>query len=988
MRLLIDLFPCQTDSRLRGIGRYGMALTRALIDEKAGHDVYAVADQQYASEADELRTLLLPTLGAGRFACYTHAGAPFGRCAPVEERLAGDLVTGAYRVLAPDATLCLSPFEDWGQDGVVPDPRVRVGDSVRAAVIHDLIPWLFPEQYLDTSQPFKAWYSQRVRVLREYDVLLANSEATRRDAIEHLGIDGNRIVTIGAAVDERFQAAVIPPPASNLEALGITRPYILYTGNGDYRKNLRGFVQAYARLPAALRASHQMVVNQVGDSHRFWAHARELGLCERDIVVTGHIRDEVLVSLYQRCKLFVFPSLYEGFGLPVLEAMACGAPIIAANNSSIPEVVGRTDVLFDAADTDSITASMVRVLTDEALLRELSAYGQKRAKEFNWSLSAQKTWKALEQARSRRDAEGARRVSRPIPVRLVTGEANGVERLPSALAASAAQDIVASSPPADDAIVIYAPTTFPPPSDMLEWMASKPGVLFVDEWADTAPVPESGARGMLTGNGRMSGEPQVRDVLDSVLHVVARSAASVAKLRDRYAGRWFPPVTALDAATDAQGTVERVIDSVYYRSPECLVSEVAASLGTTIGADAPLIDRVCASVGQNLRLNRRNRLLIDVSQLARHDPKSGIQRVVRNIVREICRGSDTPPVEVVRIREGRLVRTGHVVDSLLQVEPGSYGEAEIELHPGDTLLMLDSSWEMYDEFDYVFTQVRKFGGRIVTVVYDLIPIRHPEYCVHNLVVVFNRWLLAAIQQSDALFCISDSVRKEVAQYIEERGLVPPRPLRLDSWNLGADLMESGTGTLRAEVAALNGTDEAGPLFLMVGTIEPRKGHEFVLGAFDRIWAQGGTARLCLAGKEGWHVEALMARIRQHPMLGTRLFLVENFTDNEINHCYANAVALIAASTMEGYGLPIVEAALHGVPAVASDIPVFREVGGQGALYFRLGDAASLESAVNAAAAMSRPERQAMAARIQPITWRESARQLTFKLFGPQPQAAR
>jgi glycosyltransferase involved in cell wall biosynthesis len=146
-----------------------------------------------------------------------------------------------------------------------------------------------------------------------------------------------------------------------------------------------------------------------------------------------------------------------------------------------------------------------------------------------------------------------------------------------------------------------------------------------------------------------------------------------------------------------------------------------------------------------------------------------------------------------------------------------------------------------------------------------------------------------------------------------------------------------------------------------------------------LWAQGSDARLCFAGKEGWEVDELMRRIRQHPELNRRLFFVERFTDAEINLCYSRAQALLAASVAEGYGLPIVEAAQHRVPVIASDIPVFREVAGAGAAYFPLGDREALMALVRHFGTLGLTERQAMASRVEVLTWRDSARQAWQKL---------
>ncbi len=159
---------------------------------------------------------------------------------------------------------------------------------------------------------------------------------------------------------------------------------------------MEGALRAFATLPREITASHQLVLNDVGDEALFRNKARLLGLADADIVVFKRRSDEELGILYNLCKLFIFPSLYEGFGLPVLEAMTCGAPVIASNNSSLPEVVGRADALFDASNNQSITDAMYKSLTNDPFREDLATFGFARSKQFSWQNTAQRAWDALE----------------------------------------------------------------------------------------------------------------------------------------------------------------------------------------------------------------------------------------------------------------------------------------------------------------------------------------------------------------------------------------------------------------------------------------------------------------------------------------------------------------------------------------------------------------------------------------------------------------
>ena len=207
-----------------------------------------------------------------------------------------------------------------------------------------------------------------------------------------LDLDPSRIVTIHGGISDHFKRH--PDPAGTRAALlaryGISRlNVILYTGGDDYRKNIAGAIEAFAVLPADLRASAQLVIIcSIAPNRKavYLKNARRAGLTGDDIVFTGVIPEDDLVAFYSVCDVFVFPSLYEGLGLPVLEAMACGAPAIGGDNSSIRELIGDPDAMFDAADVNSIAAKMAQVLTDCQLAEKLRQHGLARAPLFTWEL--------------------------------------------------------------------------------------------------------------------------------------------------------------------------------------------------------------------------------------------------------------------------------------------------------------------------------------------------------------------------------------------------------------------------------------------------------------------------------------------------------------------------------------------------------------------------------------------------------------------------
>jgi len=156
----------------------------------------------------------------------------------------------------------------------------------------------------------------------------------------------------------------------------------------------------------------------------------------------------------------------------------------------------------------------------------------------------------------------------------------------------------------------------------------------------------------------------------------------------------------------------------------------------------------------------------------------------------------------------------------------------------------------------------------------------------------------------------------------------------DYFHLGSELdLQSVEVAVEPRLERLFATPE--PVFLMVSTIEPRKNHDYLLDAFDHAWANGSKARLCIAGRIGWKCDTLLARIRHHPELNRRLFMFNDLSDTSLEHAYAHASALVFPSFVEGFGLPLVEAMQRGLPAMGSDIPVFREIGGEFMAYFDL-----------------------------------------------------
>ncbi|HWH86306.1 MAG TPA: glycosyltransferase family 1 protein [Pseudomonas sp.] len=310
----------------------------------------------------------------------------------------------------------------------------------------------------------------------------------------------------------------------------------------------------------------------------------------------------------------------------------------------------------------------------------------------------------------------------------------------------------------------------------------------------------------------------------------------------------------------------------------------------------------------------------------------------------------------------------------------------LQHQPGDQLVLLDSSWHS-DFFAHV-EQLKRDGVGIIAVVYDLIPLTHPQFYDTRLVEVFSEWFDWITRTADGYMAISATVRDQVREELQRRiGAEQADKRWFDFFHLGSELdLHHSAATVEPRLKSLFAAPET--VFLMVSTIEPRKNHAYLLDAFECAWAAGSTARLCIAGRIGWKCEALLERIHSHPELNRRLFMFNDLSDTSLEYAYAHASALVFPSFVEGFGLPLVEAMQRGLPAMASDIAVFREIGGDFMAYFNLQDPHNLAALIQ----VYQRTGQFPAARDVAdwcwISWREASGQLATRSLHQVQQAPR
>lgn len=261
--------------------------------------------------------------------------------------------------------------------------------------IHDVIPWILPEY---AARPQSRMYNRLIALTaRRVDAVITVSECSRRDIVRFLSIPPERIHVIGNAVDASYRPVTDPQLMDTVrQRYGIGPGYLLYFGGFDLRKNLDRILRAYAALPASTRDEHQLVIagrlHLVG--HPLYPDPRpriwQLGL-EDSVVVTGPVEERDKPALYSGATIFLFPSLYEGFGIPVLEAMACGAAVITSDRSACPEVAGDAARLVDPYDVAQMAAAITELLENSALRNELRERALARARQFSWGRVAQQT---------------------------------------------------------------------------------------------------------------------------------------------------------------------------------------------------------------------------------------------------------------------------------------------------------------------------------------------------------------------------------------------------------------------------------------------------------------------------------------------------------------------------------------------------------------------------------------------------------------------
>lgn len=1203
MRIVIDMQGAQTGSRLRGIGRYTLSLTQAMARNSGNHEIILALNGLFPDTIAPIRAAFRDLIPRSHIRVWRSPGPV--READIRNRARREIaecVREAFlNSLQPDIILVSSLFEGLGDDAVTSIGALTPATPV-AVILYDLIPFLNPDTHFQTNPVHKHYLARKMRSLKNASGLLAISEYSRQEALQNLG--GTRSITnISGACDPCLANLSIRDQDSQevCRSLGISRPFILYTGGADERKNLTRLIEAYALLPSPQRSAYQLVLAghmPQSSIQEFRRDAKRARLAQNDVVFTGYISDANLVTLYRSCALFVFPSLYEGFGLPPLEAMACGAPVIAANTTSLPEIVGLEAALFDPTSVQSIRDKMISVLTDEVFRAQLTAHGRAQALRFSWDKNAQTALRALEaltiprlpalpaeirvmrtsppapefarilvlkldhmgdfvlalpalrmlrakypyahidiivgswneyQARetglfrhiftfdffkktsaaapsidsvefatilSRLDEyDLALDLRRHADTRFILVEVNArvkvgyeifdaridgllaiklpserdIPTVPSRLnttpAAKHMMDLVTDLPCCYNVFYTGSPPLihsaksssrvsvglFPfAGNDSKEWgtdkfgelasrllrarevdavhvyvlneaqrsclhlpeygrivwhvglsvlsleeslsgisvcvannswgahIAAKTGILLIGiysghetitEWAPVAPwsyvihakvecspchIPD---RRGCPNNMRCLESITVDCVYDHVL-AACRYSQNI-----KHPDRALPPFLLTRDTDDILGDLMAEIPQWSLRQlPEQQIQTLAQDIAGTFRPDGRVIS-----------------LFVDISTIIHADAKTGIQRIVRALLREwLTQSWGNIRVEPVYAKRGefgyRYARRWTA--AFLGTSSEGLEDDAIEAFAGDTFIALDLHHTVPVEHAGLYRQWRERGIGVYFVVYDLLPVCMPHRFLPGAKAQHAAWL-AVVAQADGALCISQSTADDFEEWLSGQKIAALSRLQVASFPLGHDIANSvPTRGLPDTAPHLLARLAACPTFLMVGTLEPRKAYAQTLAAFEQLWGQGASINLVIVGSQGWMVEALIDTLRSHKESGHRLFWLDGISDEYLDRIYRASRCLIAASEGEGFGLPLIEAAGHGLPIIARDIPVFREIGGKYATYFEnTHKPSAIADAVQHWLTLPQDDARRAAHHIPHATWEDSARRI-------------
>jgi glycosyltransferase involved in cell wall biosynthesis len=383
------------------------------------------------------------------------------------------------------------------------------------------------------------------------------------------------------------------------------------------------------------------------------------------------------------------------------------------------------------------------------------------------------------------------------------------------------------------------------------------------------------------------------------------------------------------------------------------------------------------------RKDAARQMLVDVSVIYQSDARTGIQRVVRAVLLQLIqnppKGFCVRPVYATRQFNYRYADVNFLARDPVELQEQA---ATIDVNPQDIFLGLDLAAHLLPHHQAQLLDWKTHGVELHVLVYDLLPLQTPHWFNPATHRNFERWVRWMAVYADHAICISATVQDQLKVILRGKFHLSVDALPVRAITLGADIQasqpSSGIPEVHKELIHKIRNTKA---ILVVGTLEPRKGHEQVLAAFELLWSKPNPPLLVFAGKPGWKTEALQASIRSHPQVDQNLHWIDNASDEMLQLLYQDSWGVLAASKAEGFGLPVIEAAVLNKPVLARDLPVFREIGLPNITYFHADSAHELALAVSDWMSLPHDELPTES-QIKSYSWETATRQLTHPMELP------
>lgn len=817
MRILIDMQGAQTPvSKMRGVGVYTNEMVKGLLHNLTSDDeVFLILNGVFVDSCDKIKNDFWGLIAQDHIKIwqqYIKIDAEI--LGHKSEHDVAEYVKEWYMSqFKPDIVWSTNLQEGWLDGNVATGIKRVCRNSIYCSTLHDVTPLIFKDKFLNDT--IIGWYMSKIKDAQNSDIILTVSEFSRKEICKLLEVSPEKVFVAANGVNrQRF--------FPRTRKIDNKEKYVLYVGSGDEHKNLNRLVIAYNSLPSDIKEEYALLLAGSGIKERVCKTARRLNINPKYIVGAT---DKEIAELMQNCSLFVFPSYAEGFGLPVLEAMASGAPTLTSTETSLPDVISCKEAMFNPFDVQDIAKHMEKVLSDNDFANYLIDRGLKKASEFSWNASSKIILDVF---------------------RKVCKEAQ------------------------------KKPETYP-----------------------------------------------IKDLIEDIKR---------AKIKNK---------------SELMAISQEIADNT-----------------------------VC--------LGKKRKVYLDLSVVAKRDFATGIQRVVRAITFALMNNKNNDEFEFIPVCSDigfdNYFRAFFDKNKFTVPEADKRKDYLVDFTDGDILLLLDlHPGNAISKKEY-FARLMKRNISVLFVVYDLIPVILEEgYFGKGLKEEFTKWL-NIVAESNGILCISQDVSQKFKEWVEENKIKIKRDFYNTYFHLGADVNKSvpSKGLPENYKEVLKNISSKVSI-LMVSTIEPRKEHQQALHAFELLWEKGYDVNLVFVGRIGWNMENFAQEIRNHKELGKHFIFLEGISDEYLEKIYAASSVVLMASLAEGFGLSIIEGALHHKPLILRDIPVFREVAKDGAFYFNGNDAKDLAKAMEEWIDMYKKDEYPRSNSIEILTWDESAEKLAERL---------